>query len=308
MEMLGDAQEIGGTHRLGAPVQEVRHGAARRSARHLDVATLGAQHARLAVGAVGHGPERLVELLVRPGAERGQVDIEIAQALHAVVLGAAQLEHFQPLLDQLDEGQEPVALQAVLVEIVGRAVGGRDHRHALVEQHLEEAREDHRIGDVGDLEFVEAEQPGLRRNCPGDRHDRVVLGRRTPGRQLLAAAVQALVHLEHELVEVHAALLRHRRVGEEEIHQHRLAAADRSPDVEAVRAGWRLRRATHAQPLAEPRPESGFRRMRGQGGELVVHGLQAQHHLFLHRIGMDLAGGTACREIGDRPLAGREDV
>ena len=74
----------------------------------------------------------------------------------------------------------------------------------------------------------------------GDRHDGVGLGRRALGRQLLAAAVQALLHFEHELVEMHAALPGHRHVGEEQVHQHRLAAADRSPDVEPARARRRL--------------------------------------------------------------------
>ncbi len=85
------------------------------------------------------------------------------------------------------------------------------------------------------------------RDLLGDRHDGVGLRWRALGRQLLAAAVQAGLHLEHEFVEVHAALLLHRRVGEEEVHQHGLAAADRAPDVEAVRALRRLRRVAEAE-------------------------------------------------------------
>ena len=137
----------------------MRHGDAGRGARDLDVAALGAQHARLAVGAAAQRAEGLVELGVRPGAERRQIDVEVAQAVQAIVVVAAQLEDLEPLLDQVDEGQEAVALQAVLVEIVGLAVGGGDHREALVEQRLEQARQDHGVGDVGDLELVEAEQP-----------------------------------------------------------------------------------------------------------------------------------------------------
>ena len=94
----------------------------------VDVAALSAQHARLAVGAAAQGAEGLVELGVRPRAERRQVDVEVAQAVQAVVVVAAQLEDLQALLEQVDEGQEAVALQAVLVEIVGRAVGGGDRR------------------------------------------------------------------------------------------------------------------------------------------------------------------------------------
>ena len=186
---------------------------------------------------------------------------------------AAQLEDLQALLHQVDERQEAVALQAVLVEIVGRAVGGGDHRDAFVEQGLEQAAEDHRIGDVGDLEFVEAEQARLGGDRAGDRHDGVGFGRRALGRELLAAAVQALLDLEHEFVEVHAPLLGHRRVGEEQVHQHRLAAADRAPDVEAVRAG----QPAWARAQAQPRQQAGPGRMGRHRGELVVHGLQPQN-------------------------------
>ena len=115
--------------------------------------------------------------------------------------------HVEPLLDQIDEGHEALALQAVLVEIVGLAVGGGDDGEALVEQHLEQARQDHGVGDVGDLELVEAEQPRLAGDLLGDRHDGVGFGRRALGRQFLAAAVQALLDFEHELVEMHAPLL-----------------------------------------------------------------------------------------------------
>ena len=132
-----------------------------------------------------------------------------------------------------------------------------------------------------------------------DRHDGVGFRRRALGRELLAAAMQALLDLEHELVEVHAALLGHRRVGEEQVHQHRLAAADRSPDVKPVRPVGRLGRAHQA----EARQQAGLRRMRRRGRQPVVDRLQAQDDLFLHRIGMDFARSTAGGEVGGRSLA-----
>ncbi len=70
-KLVGDADEVGRAHRLGAPVEKMRHGHARRRARHLDVAALGAQHARLAVGAVAQRAERLVELLAVAQAPSG---------------------------------------------------------------------------------------------------------------------------------------------------------------------------------------------------------------------------------------------
>ena len=65
------------------------------------------------------------------------------------------------LAQQRDEGNEQRAVEAVLVKIVRLDVRGRDHDDAVLEQPREQAAEDHRVGDVGDVEFVEAEQPGL---------------------------------------------------------------------------------------------------------------------------------------------------
>ena len=52
-------------------------------------------------------------------------------------------------------------MQAVFVEIVRRNVGSRDESHATLEQSFEEGAQDHRVGDVGDEELVEAKYPGV---------------------------------------------------------------------------------------------------------------------------------------------------
>ena len=304
MEVVGDAEEVGRAHRLRAPVEIVRHGDARRGARHVDIAPLGAQHARLAVGTARQRTESLVELPGCPGAERRQVHVELAHAVHAVVLAAAQLQDLQPLLHQFDERQEAVALQTVPVEIVGRAVRGRDHRQAFAEKGFEQAAEDHRIGNVGDLKLVEAQQLRLRRDRLGDRHDRVGFRWGAPGRQLLAPRVQALMHFEHEFVKVDAALLRHGGVGKKQVHQHRLAAPDRSPDVKPVRFWGRL----GGRAEAKPRQKTQLGRLARRRLQPVIDGLQARHDFFLHRIGMDLAPGAACGEIGGRSVAGRGSI
>jgi hypothetical protein len=112
--------------------------------------------------------------------------------------------------------------------------------------------------------------------------------------------VQARLNLEHEFVEVHAALLRDRSVGKEQVHEHGLAAAHRAPDVEAMRALRRLRR----EP--EPREKALLLRRRGRHrGKLIVDRLQPGDDLFLHGIGVDFAGGTARGKVGHRALAGR---
>ena len=120
---------------------------------------------------------------------------------------AAEPHHLHVLLDHGDERQEQRAVEAVLVELVGRHVRGRDHHHAELEQTREQAAENHRIGDIGDVEFVEAQQPALF----GDRRRRRAGSdprRRSRRPSALAKHPHALVHVGHEFVEMRAPLAR----------------------------------------------------------------------------------------------------
>ena len=59
-----------------------------------------------------------------------------------------------------------------------------------------------------------------------------------PWRQLLLDSVYFLMYSEHERVKVNAFLLPHVVAGDEEkIHEHRFAAANGSPDVNAFGHG-----------------------------------------------------------------------
>ena len=77
--------------------------------------------------------------------------------------------------DLIDEGQEQRAVEPAFVEIIRRDVGGRDHHRAELEQFCEQAAEDHRVGDVGDMEFVEAEQPGFVEDRVRGQRDHVAI-------------------------------------------------------------------------------------------------------------------------------------
>ena len=85
------------------------------------------------------------------------------------------------------------------------------------------------------MELVEAEQPGLGRDALGQGLQRLALAAR------LAQAVQALVHVDHEGVEVDPALLLDPHRAMEEIHEHRLAAPDAAVEVDALGAEHDLR-------------------------------------------------------------------
>ncbi len=124
--------------------------------------------------------EGLLERRVGRGVERMVIDRLAGERAQPIVAPAVELEHVELLLQEIDERQEALALQPVLVEIVGRPVRGRDHDDAALEQLLEEPPEDHRVGDVGDLELVEAEQRRLAGDRLGDRRDRIALDELRP--------------------------------------------------------------------------------------------------------------------------------
>ena len=170
---------------------------------------------------------------------------------------ARHAHHLEPLLQELDERQEELAVEAVLVEGVRRPVGGRDKRHAAREQGLEQPPKDHGVGDVRDLEFVEAEQSGALGHQIGHRRNGIVaLVLAEPGAPLGCVACAPLadksVDLAHEDMEVRAPLFRNGDDVEEQIHQHRFAAADRAPQIDPF-LGLRL-----AEEASDP-PEAGRR-------------------------------------------------
>ncbi len=153
-------------------------------------------------------------------------------------------------MQHLDEGQEQRAIETVLVEIVRRHIRGRHHDHAAIEKLREQPAEDHRVGNVGDVEFVEAEQPGVLRDRFAGEHDRVLVDN-LAGLGFLAEFENALVHLLHEFMEMHAPLLLHAARVVEQVHQHGLAAPDLAVDVEALQR--RLFLAIAEQPAERGR-------------------------------------------------------
>ena len=120
---------------------------------------------------------------------------------------AVEIDDLHPSADEVDERQEQGAVQAILVETFRRDIRGRDNDDAALEQCLEEAAEDHRIGDVGHAEFVETDQPGFVGYRLRDRRDRII-ALDQPFLQLLAEAENAGVNIRHEGMEMHAPFAR----------------------------------------------------------------------------------------------------
>src|SRR5258705_5746228 len=126
------------------------------------------------------------------------------------------------------------------------------------------------------MELVETQKPGLVENRRRGERDHVAVGD-LAARDILAKAVDPLMHLGHEFMEVRAALVLDRTVLEKQVHQHGLAAPDFAVNVEAARrrlvlvgkqpakqallAQWRVAR----EPLLEVRERPGGLRLRGVG-------------------------------------------
>lgn len=130
------------------------------------------------------------------------------------------------LLDELDSRQQPVAMQAFRVQRVRLVIGRHHELHAVGEEAIEQAIKNHRVGDIGDVELVEADQPVTLRDAPREFVERIGLA---------LEVFQFAMHLAHELVKMQTRLALHRHDRIEAVHQKALAAPDAAPKVHAAR-------------------------------------------------------------------------
>ena len=149
------------------------------------------------------------------------------ELLQPIVLGGFDLVGLHALFDHGDKGQEQRPVEPAAIEVARGAVRGGDDHHLPGEKMLEQTSEDHGVGDVGHLELVKAEERGTRRDLLCRAPDRI-LG-------LLARPLDSVMGFSHEFLEMHAPLRRERNRVEEEIEQHRLAAANGAIEIEALR-------------------------------------------------------------------------
>jgi hypothetical protein len=93
--------------------------------------------------------------------------------------------------------------------------------------------ENHRIGNVGDVKLVKAQQPRLLGQLLGDEPDRVLVGMFAEF-HFLSDQKNAFVNVEHEFMEMRAAFSLDRTAVKKQIHQHRFAATDLAIDIKAL--------------------------------------------------------------------------
>ncbi|RUP47336.1 hypothetical protein BC936DRAFT_145844 [Jimgerdemannia flammicorona] len=232
VEVLGELEVVGGAERLGAEVGESGAGDSRVCLRDDEMATPKVEGGGLHGIALGKGRGVVVDDAVGIGVEGVEVDL-LHLAGHAAVVSAGVEGHDTAAgLEEVDEGEERVALDTVLVEIVRVAVGGGDDDDAAFKERGEEAAEDHGVRNVGHLELVKAENVGVAGKLLSDLRDRVEVA---VGCDL--EEVRTRVYVQHEGVEVNAALAVDGEGVEEEVHDHGFARADVAEDVERFRDG-----------------------------------------------------------------------
>jgi hypothetical protein len=212
-------------------------------------------------------------------------DLAPGQLFQPEVGARGEPRHLHVLLDHRDEGQKQRAIEPAAVEIVRRDVRGGDDHDAEFEQPREQPAEDHRVGDVGDVEFVEAQQPRILGDGVGGQPDRLGVGDLAVLEQI-AEMARTLVDVGHELVEMHPALAHHRRRREEQIHQHGLAAADVAVNVEPAH---RPVAVVAAREQARERIEAAARHAMHR--QPVLQRGVAFEQALLVGIAPDLAGG-----------------
>ena len=278
MKLAGDLEVILGPERHFAQrvEREPRH--PHRGLLDQQRAALNDQRACRAVRA-GQPKPGGIQRRVGRGIRRHVPDRRAAELLQAKIDARSKPHHLHVRLDQRDEGDEQGAVEPILVEVVRRDVRGRHHHDAVVEQMTEQPAEDH----VGHVELVEAQQPSFLGERCGDRPDRVV-ARDFAALEPLAPVMNALVHVDHELMKMDAALAHHRARGKKQIHQHGFAAPDLAENVEALE-----RRVRGFAPAEQPAERGRFSRQPVVGEpRLQLHELFGER--VLCRITRDLAG------------------
>ena len=214
--------------------------------------------------------------------------------LHApVILRCRQGRHRHMRFKQRNEWQEQLPVQSVLVEAFGLHIGGGHQCDPTSEQLLEQPREQHGIGDVMHVHFIQAQQPQPRLD---DRLDHGLDRIGVLALGALAKRRHPCVDLVHELVKVHPPLAGYRRSGKEQVHQHGLAAPDFAMQVEAAhRASLAVKQAAkQALRLFSLQPRQ--------------HLIQQFRRIMLRRIGRQRAArhqrGISCTDRSERCLLG----
>ena len=170
-----------------------------------------------------------------------------------VVPDALHRVHHAPRLDGFDARNELHAIEPVFVQLVGFPIRRGHHGDAPLPQLVHQTADDHGVRDVRDLELVQAQHSGLRRDALRVYRHGVL------GVPCFPELVEGLVRVKHEGMEVLAAFLFAVRAGQggvEEVHAEGFAAAGAPEEVDAAvgRVRGRLVLLPRGEQVGEPAP------------------------------------------------------
>mmetsp|Transcript_2497 Transcript_2497/g.6528 ORF Transcript_2497/g.6528 Transcript_2497/m.6528 type:complete len:327 (-) Transcript_2497:133-1113(-) len=126
-------------------------------------------------------------------------------AVSSIVVRSVHRDHVARASQRVDKGEEQRSIQPPLVQSFGGTIRRGHHHDSGVEQHLEQPLDDHGVGNVRDLKFVEAQEARLPRQVQRYGGDGIV------PRPSLLEFVYPAVHVEHEFVKVRPPSLAPRR-------------------------------------------------------------------------------------------------
>ena len=89
------------------------------------------------------------------------------QGTQAVVFAAVHIQNGEFFFQQRNGRQKTAAVLPLRIEFGRRVVGSGHQHHAFVKQVFQQAAEDHGIGDVADVKFVEAQHSRFARDFGG---------------------------------------------------------------------------------------------------------------------------------------------
>ena len=101
--------------------------------------------------------EGVIQCAARCLAERDAVDVRLLQEGQSIILLGLQVDHVQAIFNHVDERHKQLAVDTALVEVGRRPVRRRHHNDAAFKEFFEQAAQDHRVGDIGYVQFVETQ-------------------------------------------------------------------------------------------------------------------------------------------------------
>ncbi|KPY17907.1 Uncharacterized protein ALO54_05713 [Pseudomonas syringae pv. philadelphi] len=214
----------------------------------------------------GQRLEAFAHAFLRGVVEREMEQLSLLKVTQTIVNATVDVDDVGVLLDQRNGWQKARSLQTVLVQAVRNDVGRRDQGHAILEQLFHQRAEDHGVGDVGNEEFVEADDPRLVGKTLGDDRQRV---------SFALEGLHLFVHALHEAVEVRTDLVLERQRFKERVDQISLAATHTTPEIQALDQG----RLFLAKQLAEQAWLAVV-----SGDQILIKALQMAHSVFLRGI------------------------